>query len=129
MPDFFRKTKQKKQSGEKWFELEGELVIDMYQTEKDLVIQSAIAGVRVEDLDIHIEEDKVTIKGKREGPVEEGKKTHFYQECYWGPFYREIILPKEIDPAKAKATFKEGIFTLRMPLKKDKEKDVKVKTE
>jgi hypothetical protein len=54
----------------KWFEPEGQLAIDVYQTENHLVIQSAIAGVKPENLDISLEKDIITIKGCREKPFE-----------------------------------------------------------
>ena len=99
---------------EKWFETEGELAIDVYQTESELVIQSAIAGVKRENLDILIEGDLLTIKGRREKPFNEGGD-YFTQECYWGPFSREIILPVEVDPNRVEASMKEGILTIRIP--------------
>jgi len=98
---------------EKWFETEGELAIDVYQTESELVIQSAIAGVKPENLDILIEQDIITIKGSREKPENGG--AYFAQECYWGPFSRKVILPVEIDPNRIEATMKEGILTLKLP--------------
>jgi len=98
---------------EKWFETEGELAIDVYQTESELVIQSAIAGVKPENLDILIEQDIITIKGSREKPGNGG--AYFAQECYWGPFSRKVILPVEIDPNRIEATMKEGILTLKLP--------------
>lgn len=113
---------------EKWFTLEGQLAIDVYQTEGELIIQSAIAGIKPEDLDIAIEGDKVTIKGKREKPTEKGERNYFYQECYWGSFSREIILPVEIDPSRAEATFKEGILTIRMPkIEREKKRKIEIK--
>lgn len=99
---------------EKWFEPEGQLAIDVYQTKNELVIQSAIAGVKPENLDISIEDDVITIRGDREKPPgEEGN--YFAQECYWGLFSREIILPVEVDPGRVEATIKEGILTIRIP--------------
>lgn len=98
----------------KWFEPEGQLAIDIYQTETDLVIQSAIAGVKPDSLDISMEKDVITIRGSREKPFEESGD-FFTQECFWGPFSREIILPAEIDPNKARAEMKEGILTIRIP--------------
>src|SRR5688572_10855317 len=44
---------------------EGQLTIDVYQTENDIVIKSTIAGVKPEDLDVSINNDMVTIKGER----------------------------------------------------------------
>lgn len=121
--------KKAKKIEEKWLETEGQLAVDFFQTDSDLVIQSTIAGVSSEDLDISIEGDKVTIRGRRESPEREEKKNYFYQECYWGPFSREIILPAEIDPGRAEAIFKEGILTIRMPkIEREKRRKISVKS-
>jgi len=131
MINFFKKQKKdvkEKRIEAKLFESEGQLAIDIYQTEKELVIQSAIAGIKLKDLDISIEKDKLSIKGKREKPIEDGKINYFYQECYWGPFSREIILPVEVDPSKAEASFKEGILSIRMPkIEREKTNKLEVK--
>jgi len=112
---------------EKWFEPEGQLAIDIYQTENELVIRSAIAGVKPEFLDISFERDIIIIRGKREKPSEE-KGDYFSQECYWGPFSREIILPVEVDPNLAEATMKEGILTIRLPkIEREKKRVIKVR--
>ncbi|MFC1663718.1 Hsp20/alpha crystallin family protein [Patescibacteria group bacterium] len=108
------KPKEKK-GKEEWFESEGQLSVDFYQTEKDLIIQSAIAGIRPEDLDISIETNQVLIKGNREKPKEEEKANYFYQECYWGPFSRHIILPEEVNASKVQASIIEGILTIIIP--------------
>ena len=94
---------------------EGQLAIDVYETEDDIVVQSTIGGIKAEDLDISIEDDMVTIRGARENTVEKEGKKYFYQECYWGSFMRKVILPEEVDASKAKASIKEGILTLTMP--------------
>ena len=112
---------------EEWFEPEGQLAIDVYQTENDLVIQSAIAGVKSEDLDISIEGDVITIKGKRENPIAEGGD-YFIKECYWGPFSRQLILPVEVDPNRVEALMKEGILIIKMPkIEKERKRKIVVK--
>lgn len=111
-----------------WFEPEGQLTIDLYQTDKDIVVQSAVAGVKPEDLDITIEKDRVSIKGRRENMIEESSKNYFYQECYWGRFSREIIIPAEVDGSRADASIKEGVLTIRIPkIEKDKRRKIAVK--
>ena len=113
--------------GGKWFEQEGQLAIDIYQTENELVIRSAIAGVKPESVEISFERDIITIRGRREKPFEE-KEDYFSQECYWGPFSREIILPVEVDPNLAEATMKEGILTIRLPkIEREKKKKIIVR--
>ncbi len=112
---------------EKWFESEGQLAIDIYQTKNELVIRSAIAGVKPESVEISFERDIITIRGRREKPFEE-KEDYFSQECYWGPFSREIILPVEVDPNLVEAAMKEGILTIRLPkIEREKKKKIIVR--
>jgi len=111
---------------ESWFQPEGELAIDVYQTDKDIVIQAAIAGIRPEDLDVSIENEVVTISGTRKNPNEAEEKQYFHEECFWGPFSRQIFLPQEVDMNRTDATMKDGVFTLRLP-KVEREKTKKVK--
>jgi len=106
--------KEKSEVKEKWPEPEGQLAVDVYQTENDLIIQSAIAGVRTEDLDISLERDVLTIQGERKRPFEESGD-YFTQECYWGRFIRQIILPVEVNPDGIEARLKEGVLTIRVP--------------
>ena len=111
-----------------WFEPQGELAVDVYQTDNEIIIQSTIAGVKPEDLDISIENDTVTISGERKNVSEDKGKNYFYQECFWGAFSREIILPEEVDGGRAEATMKDGVFTLRIPkIERQKIKKVKVR--
>ncbi len=106
---------------------EGQLTVDVYQTDDDIVVKSTIAGVTPEDLDISITNDMVTIRGQRnpEDKVKQGN--YFTQELYWGAFSRSIILPEEIDPEKAAATMKNGVLTLRLPkMSRSKVKKIKI---
>ncbi len=105
---------QKKSSNSR-VDSEGQLTIDVYQTEDDIVIKSTIAGVKPEDLDVNINNDMVTIRGERVQNEEIDPEDYYYQECYWGPFSRSVILPVEIISEKAEAAMKNGILTLRLP--------------
>jgi len=135
-----KKIKVKKKSGKeetgqkaktkkaRWFESEGQLTVDVYQTGEDLIIQSAVAGVSTEDLDISVEKDMVIIRGRREKPEDGQARNYFYQECYWGPFSREIILPVEVDALRSEASLKDGILTIRLPkIERDKKKKITVR--
>lgn len=103
----------------------GQLAVDVYQTETELVIQSAIAGVKADSIDISLEGDMVTITGTREKPQEDSERNYIYQECYWGPFARQIMMSVEVDPSRTEASLKDGILTIRIP-KIDKEKKRKI---
>ncbi|RJQ26605.1 Hsp20/alpha crystallin family protein [Candidatus Parcubacteria bacterium] len=111
-------------------EIEGQLTVDVYQDGDDIVVQSTVAGVSPDDLDIHITPESVTVKGSREKSQKIEDKDYFYQECFWGRFSRSVILPAEVDPEKSTATVKNGVLTVRMPrLNRQKGKKVKVKSD
>src|SRR3989344_67679 len=95
--------------------VEGQLSIDVYQTPNDIIIKSTIAGVKPEDLDIAITSDMVTVRGKREIEEPVIKDDYFYQECYWGPFSRSVILPVDVQTDKSVATLKNGVLTIKFP--------------
>jgi HSP20 family protein len=94
---------------------EGQLTIDVYQTDDAIVIKSTIAGVKPEDLDVAINNDMVTIKGERKNEEVVPNGNYYYQECYWGPFSRSILLPVDIIADKAEASLKNGILSIRLP--------------
>ncbi len=94
---------------------EGQLTIDVYQTPNDIVIKSTIAGVRPEDLDVTINNDMLTIKGTRKNDAQIKPEDYYYQECYWGPFSRSVILPVDVETEKIKAQLTNGILTITLP--------------
>ena len=96
-------------------ETEGQLTVDVYQTDNDIVVQSTVAGVKPEELEVNITNESVTVKGTRRLEEKVKEKDYFYQECFWGKFSRSIILPQEIDPDRSTAELKNGILTIRMP--------------
>ena len=94
---------------------EGQLSIDVFQTDTDLVVQSTVAGVTMEDLEILVHGDMLVIRGKRLPPDPARAEQYLYRECYWGPFARTIVLPRDVDPNRIKAGLKNGILTVRIP--------------
>ena len=108
----------------------GQLTIDVYQTPSHIVIESAVAGVSESDLSIDVTNDSVSIKGQRRREKHVRDEDYLYQECYWGRFSRSVILPQEVDPEEAVASFKNGILTIQLPkLNKQKTHKLKVKFE
>lgn len=106
---------------------EGQLTVDVYQTDTEIVIKSTIAGVGVDDIDISVTNEMVTIKGQRSSEERVRPSDFYHQELYWGAFSRSIILPEEIDPDGAKASMRNGLLTLRLPkLLKNRTKKVKI---
>lgn len=96
---------------------EGQLSVDVYQTEEDIIIIAPIAGTAPQDIHISITDDVITIKGSREIPAPETiKDDQFYiQECFWGNFSRSIVLPAAVDTRHVEAHCKNNIITIRIP--------------
>lgn len=108
---------------------EGQLTVDVFQDDDNIYVQSAVAGINPDDLEINITKEAVTIRGKRERSQKVTEKNFFYQECFWGSFSRSIVLPQEIDSEKSAASLKNGILTIKMPKLGKRGKHVKVKGE
>ncbi len=94
---------------------EGQLTIDVYQNDNEIIIKSTIAGVKPEDLDVSINNDMITIRGERKQEEEISEENYYYQECYWGNFSRSVILPVDVIADKIEASMKNGILTIKMP--------------
>jgi len=111
-------------------ETEGQLAIDVFQTENDVILKAPIAGVNREDLEISITDEVINLKGERKESAEISRENYFAQECYWGSFSRSYVLPVAVDSEKATATLKNGILTIKIPkLEKTKTKTIEIKTE
>jgi len=109
---------------------EGQLSLDVYQTEGEVVIKSTVAGITAGDIDITITNDMLTVKGARSRDEEVRPEDYYYQECYWGPFSRSVILPADVEADLIKATLKNGILTIRLPKsEKIKTKKISINTD
>ncbi|TSC78744.1 MAG: hypothetical protein G01um101429_700 [Parcubacteria group bacterium Gr01-1014_29] len=108
---------------------EGQLTVDVYQTPTHVVVQAPMAGVKPDEVDVSINNDMITIRGKREHKKESESGDYYYRELYWGAFSRSILLPEEVDSDRAEASFKNGLLTIKMPkINKEGIKQVKIQT-
>ena len=92
---------------------EGQLAIDVFETDQEIIVKTAIAGVTVDDLEVFLHNDMLTIRGQRHADVETDGR-YLVRECHWGSFSRSVILPTDIDPESIAAELKDGILTVRM---------------
>lgn len=108
-----------------------QLNVDVYQTERMIVIYAQAAGADMNDINVSIEGDAdiVLIEGRRTlpeyivFPKKRAEGAYFAQECVWGDFYRRIILPESVEIEKAEAKIKNGVLILILPLLKPTEKE------
>ena len=123
----FENDEQWKDEGpEEHSQQEGELPVDMYQTNDAIIIKALVAGVSPADLDIAITRDMVTIRGVREEYQETNDDNYFHRELFWGSFTRTLVLPEEVVIDEAEAQEKHGLLEIRLP-KLDKHRSTQLK--
>jgi len=95
---------------------EGQLAVDVYETNAAIVVESIIGGVNSGDINVSVSNNVLTIKGVRE-KIEDAEENinYFVSECFWGPFSRSIILPCEVDADAIKAAIKKGVLKITLP--------------
>lgn len=113
-----------------------QLPVDVKQSDTEITIFAQVPGTEIKDLDVSIEGDNdvITISGtslrpmdliaeKQEGEaiIKQGRvvghEDFTLEECAWGKFFRQIILPQEVDATAAQAKVKDGVLVLHLPLK------------
>ena len=93
----------------------GQLAVDVYETDDQLVVKARTAGVNKEDLDVSISDGILTISGTlSSGDDTEATNWHI-QECYWGEFSRTVALPVAVKEDEAAAALKDGVLTISFP--------------
>ena len=106
---------------------DGQLAIDVYQTDDAVILKAPIAGVNPDDVNVTITDEVVTIEGERRDEEQVEKPNYFTQECYWGKFSRSFVLPVAVDADSAEASLKHGILVIRIPKQaKTRARSVKV---
>lgn len=105
---------------------EGQLPVDVHQTQSDIIIRAFVAGVRPDELSISISRDMVEIEGSRMEREQIASNDCFTRELFWGSFSRTILLPQEVDVEASSANAKDGLLTIILP-KLDKARQTKLR--
>lgn len=94
---------------------EGQLSVDVAQTEKEIVVVSTMAGATTDKIEVYLHNDLLTIRGQRVSPLAgAGGVDHFHQECFWGKFSRTIVLPVDVKPDSARAEYRNGVLVIHL---------------
>jgi|Deesub1362A_J573_1020465.scaffolds.fasta_scaffold01683_5 HSP20 family protein len=101
---------------------------DVQETDKEIIITAELPGVSKEDIKINATEHEVEIEAEVKREAEEKKAGYLRSERQYSKFYRCLALPAEVNPGKAKATYKNGVLELRLP-KVHAEKKTSIKVE
>ena len=98
---------------------EGQLAVDILQSEDQMLILCPIAGVEKSDIKVAIQDDVLTIRGERKAIQGLGSKTPLVRELFWGTFSRSIVLPDHIDRKNIQARVHEHILIISIPKTED----------
>jgi len=105
-----------------------DLAVDVYEEDGAVVAKMSLPGVKPDELDISLEDDVLTVSGRREEEKEAERKDYYSKEIRRGSFSRSVGLPKAVNSAKAEAKFEDGVLVVTMPVAEGaKEKAVKIK--
>jgi HSP20 family protein len=102
--------------------------IDVYEDKDSVIVETPLAGINPEQVDISIENDILTIKGESEKKTEVEDKNYYRKEIRSGSFYRAVQLPTRVLGDDASASYDKGILTINIPKAvEDKPKSIKIK--
>lgn len=104
---------------------------DVYETDKDVVIEMPLAGVKPEDVEISLQDNILTVRGEMKEEKEEKERNYYRKEIRRGKFERSFSLPTEVKGEKATAESENGILRIILPkvkvVKAGKKISIKVK--
>jgi HSP20 family protein len=87
--------------------------VDVSEKDGNYVVEVALPGFRREDIDIEVSGNELTVTGKYDRKLEDGKK--HYSEIRQASFVRTIVLPQDIKSDAVTASFEDGILRITAP--------------
>ena len=102
--------------------------VDIFQTgDHELVLKAELPDMSRQDIDINIENFVLTIKGEKKVSTDVKDEQFHHVERRYGTFSRSFSLPQTVDPNRVSAEYKNGVLTVRLPLREDaKPRSIKV---
>jgi len=101
--------------------------VDIYETENELVLKADLPDVKLDDIDVRVENETLTIKGERRFEQQENSKGFQRIERSYGTFVRSFSVPATVETDKVAADYRDGVLTVTLPKKEAaKPRQVKV---
>ena len=101
--------------------------VDMYETKSEVVLAAELPGLSEKDIRLSITGDLLTIQGERQGGNEVQDASHYRRERWYGKFERALPLPVAVEASQVKATYRDGVLTVRLPkVEAIKPKEIKI---
>jgi HSP20 family protein len=102
--------------------------VDIFETENELILKADLPEVKLEDIEVRVENQTLTLKGERKFEKDESNRGFHRIERQYGTFVRSFTVPASVDAEKVAAEYKNGVLTVRLP-KKEAAKPRQVKIE
>jgi HSP20 family protein len=101
--------------------------VDILETEDALQVRADLPDVKLEDIDVRVENQTLTVSGHRKFERDEKVKGYHRIERSYGEFVRSFAIPSTVETDKVSADYKNGVLTITLPKKEAaKPRQVKV---
>ncbi len=102
--------------------------IDIFERKGEIVIKTDLPGIEKDQIDLSITKDTLTLRAETRKEEDIRQEDYYVQERSCGTYIRTVQLPQDIDSAKAKASFKNGVLEIIFP-KKEEAKAAEIKVD
>jgi HSP20 family protein len=89
--------------------------VDIFDKGNEVVINAELPGINKEDIDVRVENNILTIRGKKEQKEEVKEEGYFRSERLYGSFSRSFSLPSTVEASRIAAQYRDGVLTLSIP--------------
>lgn len=93
--------------------------VDIFEVEGALVLKAELPDMRREDIEITVENNTLTLRGERKLDQEIKQESFHRVERAYGSFVRSFSLPNTVDAAKIHAEYKNGVLTVKLPVREE----------
>jgi len=101
--------------------------VEVTEDKKEVSVRAELPGMDEKDIDLTWQNGVLRIRGEKRSEREEKKKRNYYSECSYGAFSRDIPLGNSVDWSAAKAKYKSGVLTVKLPKTESALKSIEIK--
>jgi HSP20 family protein len=138
----FREIETMRQAMDRWLDERGlnnvgpffgdqaqSMAIDLNETENGYELTTALPGVKPENIEINVDRDLVTVRGRTDQNEERQQGNYIYRERHSGAYQRSIRLPEPVNSEQVEATMEEGVLKITLPrLQQTVQRRIKVRS-
>jgi HSP20 family protein len=89
--------------------------VEVKDIDNELMVTVELPGMMVEDVEVNLENNVLTIRGEKKEEKEEKEQERYVYERYYGAFQRSFTLPSPVDESRVKAEFTNGVLAIHLP--------------